>query len=261
MRFKHSKQYIKLKAPKTYIVLSEILWEDGLLSDIDLLTFEEFLAEISDCIILFVESMGSACELGAFTFEEKLFMEKLVIILDKKYKNDASFIKNGPVAKAKMNRTPVVYADLNGALLSSKELLIETDKIIKKMSEINSLNKRVVNKTNTVNLGSFIVEIIELIRILQPISSDKLIEVYKGVKKFSSFDFIKKDGKKFNSKIRLSYILTLLTTVNILKQIDGQYYISDNITASNLMFSFSSNNMLNRTRNRILSKKYKYKEW
>jgi len=75
-------QYIKTKAPKSYIVLSEQLWENGLLADIDLLTFEEFLAEVSDCIILFVESMGSACELGAFTFEEKLFMEKLIMDLN-----------------------------------------------------------------------------------------------------------------------------------------------------------------------------------
>lgn len=42
--------------PDINVVLSEQLWEDGFDSKIDLLTFEEFLAEVSDAIILFVES-------------------------------------------------------------------------------------------------------------------------------------------------------------------------------------------------------------
>lgn len=251
-------QYIKTKAPKSYIVLSEQLWENGLLADIDLLTFEEFLAEVSDCIILFVESMGSACELGAFTFEEKLFMEKLILVLNEKYKDDDSFINHGPIAKAKKNNTPVVYADLDGALLSSRELLSETNRIIGQMSEKCKLNKRSVNKANEVNLSSFLVEIIELIRLLQPITSDELVTVYKKIKSFSSFDFVKKNGQPFNSKIHLNYLLKLLTSVSILKQDKEQYFLSDSNSANNLMFSFSSST-LSRARNRILSRKYKYK--
>ena len=42
------------------------MWEDRFDNSIDLLIFEEFLAEVSDSIILFVESPGSFCELGAF---------------------------------------------------------------------------------------------------------------------------------------------------------------------------------------------------
>jgi len=239
-------------------VLSEQLWENGLLADIDLLTFEEFLAEVSDCIILFVESMGSACELGAFTFEEKLFMEKLILVLNEKYKDDDSFINHGPIAKAKKNNTPIVYADLDGALLSSRELLSETNRIIGQMSEKCKLNKRSANKANEVNLSSFLVEIIELIRLLQPITSDELVTVYKKIKSFSSFDFVKKNGQPFNSKIHLNYLLKLLTSVSILKQDKEQYFLSDSNSANNLMFSFSSST-LSRARNRILSRKYKYK--
>ncbi len=49
--------------PDINIVLSEQLWEDGFDSTIDLLTFEDFLAEVSDAIILFVESPGSFANL------------------------------------------------------------------------------------------------------------------------------------------------------------------------------------------------------
>ncbi|HEX2938820.1 MAG TPA: hypothetical protein VHO66_07875, partial [Ruminiclostridium sp.] len=39
--------YVKKICPDTFIVLSERLWEDNFDSNIDLLTFEEFLAEVS----------------------------------------------------------------------------------------------------------------------------------------------------------------------------------------------------------------------
>lgn len=51
--------FLKKLLPDTHIVLSEKLWEERFDGDIDLLIFEEFLAEISDAIILFVESPGS----------------------------------------------------------------------------------------------------------------------------------------------------------------------------------------------------------
>ena len=71
-------KYLKSKSDAIFIVLSEKLWEDSFDSNIDLLTFEEFLAEVSDAIILFVESPGSFCELGAFAYAEKLFSDKLI---------------------------------------------------------------------------------------------------------------------------------------------------------------------------------------
>lgn len=78
-------KYLKSKSDDIFIVLSEKLWEDSFEPSIDLLTFEEFLAEVSDVIILFVESPGSFCELGAFVFAENLFSDKLIIVIDKKY--------------------------------------------------------------------------------------------------------------------------------------------------------------------------------
>ena len=88
-----------------------------------MLTFEEFLAEVSDVIVLFVESPGSFCELGAFSYAEKLFSDKLIIVIDEKYKGDKSFIITGPTAKAEKDGAKIIYAPLNGTgLLSSANL-------------------------------------------------------------------------------------------------------------------------------------------
>lgn len=111
------------KSKDVFIVLSEKLWEDSFGSNIDLLTFEEFLAEVSDAIILFVESPGSFCELGAFAYAEKLFSDKLIIVIDEEYKDDKSFIITYPAAKAKKDGAKIIYAPLNGTgLLSSADL-------------------------------------------------------------------------------------------------------------------------------------------
>ncbi len=253
-------QYILAKAPNTHIVLSERLWENGFLSEIDLLTFEEFLAEISDCIIIFVESMGSSCELGAFTFQETLFMDKLILILNQKYRNDDSFINHGPVEKAKNGKVPVIYADLEGALLSSRELIHETDTLLKSMQQKCALNKRQVNPktTSNISLGSFIVEILELIRLLQPVSKEDLVYVYKQIKDLSSFEFVKRDGKQFSSRIHLSYLLKLLVKVNVIKQENNLFALGNLNNSSNLLFTFSPAS-LSRNRCRILSRRYKYK--
>ena len=62
----------------------------------DLFTLENFLAENSDLIMIVCESPGSFTELGAFTSNEKT-RRKLVVLIQKKYKNDKSFIMQGPV--------------------------------------------------------------------------------------------------------------------------------------------------------------------
>lgn len=62
----------------------------------DLFTLENFLAENSDLIMIVCESPGSFTELGAFTSNDKT-LSKLVVLIQKKYKNDKSFIMQGPV--------------------------------------------------------------------------------------------------------------------------------------------------------------------
>ncbi len=62
----------------------------------DLLTLENFLAENSDLILIVCESPGSFAELGAFVNNERT-LSKVVVLIQKKYKNAKSFIMQGPV--------------------------------------------------------------------------------------------------------------------------------------------------------------------
>ena len=252
--------YISKKDPDANVVLSEKLWDNALLKEIDLLTFEEYLAEVSDYVILFVESMGSACELGAFTFSDKLLMKKLLIIMSEKYKTGESFIKNGPIAKAIKKGTPVLYADLAGPLLGSRELVGRIDDIVSSLKERNALNKRKINTTEKVMLNSFIIEMIELVRLFQPIKREDIVNIYKAIKTFpSSFIFIKNDGTHFKTKIQVSYVLDLLVKLDIFRADINGYSLGKELPYENFMFSFTPLT-LSKMRSKILSRKYKYKE-
>lgn len=253
-------RYVSRKSSDVFIVLSEKLWEDNFDSNIDLLTFEEFLAEVSDSIILFAESPGSFCELGAFAYAEKLFSDKLIIVMDEKYKGDKSFINIGPTAKALKDGAKVIYAPLNGTgLLSSFDLRSAIDsKIQDFQSKNHSQNKRAPNNDEEkVLINSFILELLELIKILQPISKKDLIEIYKLVKGFSSFSFVKKDGKEFHNEIKTDYIFKLLQTVELITLKDN-IITSNQAKAQSLMFTYSKK-AENQERNKLLCRKFRYR--
>lgn len=257
-------QYIIAQAPHTHIVLSERLWENGLSTEIDLLTFEEFLAELSDCIMIFVESMGSACELGAFTFQEVQFMNKLILILDQDYRSAVSFISQGPIAKAQKSKVPIIYADLKGPLLSSNELLENTNMLLSSMKQKCALNKRerIPDGTEEVIISSFIAEILELIQFLQPVSLDDLIYVFKKLKNIKSYiKLVKKDKGQFSREVKLKYLFNLLVTVKVLECDNDLYSMHYKAPSPNLLFSFSEDSIFrNKYRNKILSRRYRYLE-
>lgn len=253
-------KYLCRKSADVFIVLSEKLWEDSFNSNIDLLTFEDFLAEVSDAIILFVESPGSFCELGAFAYAEKLFSDKLIIVIDEKYKGDKSFIITGPTAKALKDGSKVIYAPLDGTGLLSSFVLrsVLTDKLQDFRSKSSMQNKRTPNQEeDKVLVNSFILELLELIKILQPISKRDLIDVYKLVKGFSSFSFVRKDGKPFHNEIKTDYIYKLLQTVDLI-DIKADIITSKQTKSQTLMFTYSKK-AENQERNKLLCRKYRYR--
>lgn len=254
-------RYLQTKAKDVHIVLSERLWEEGFDSNIDLLTFEEFLAEVSDFIILFVESAGTFCELGAFACADKLFSAKLVIVNDEKHKNEKSFINTGPTAKAKRDGSKVIYASLNGsALLSSSEI---REMIAEKTNEFASksslTNKRKINKDeNRILIDTFILEILEIIKLAQPIDRKDLLDLYKAIKGFSSFTFVKKNGEQFHNEIKFEYIIKLLVNVGLIELKDNSITFSGHTDIQPFMLKYSKR-AENKERNRMLCRKYRYK--
>lgn len=62
----------------------------------DILTFEAHIAQISELIVLFSESYGSAAELGAFAILVDT-AHRLLVVIDDEHYNANSFISLGPV--------------------------------------------------------------------------------------------------------------------------------------------------------------------
>ena len=254
--------FIRKLLPDTHIVLSEQMWEDGFDDSIDLLIFEEFLAEVSDAIILFVESPGSFCELGAFAYADSLFSDKLIIVMDEKHRGSKSFIATGPVLKAKEDGSKIVYAHIkSGALLSSSELRAAILNLTQKLkSKHSQVNKRSANTDqDQVYISSFLVEILEIIRLVQPISSSDLLQLYKEIKQFDSFTLVKRDGNKFKREIKFNYILKLLKTAKIIEIESSTIKFPDYKKTQHLMLKYFGNG-IERERNRIICRKYRYGE-
>ncbi|MCJ9673528.1 MULTISPECIES: retron St85 family effector protein [unclassified Neorhizobium] len=62
----------------------------------DILTFEAHIAQISELIVLFSESFGSAAELGAFAMVPDI-AHRLLVVIDDEHYSASSFISLGPI--------------------------------------------------------------------------------------------------------------------------------------------------------------------
>lgn len=254
-------EYIKSLDKNIKFVLSERVLKilDPSDNPPDLVLFEEVLAELSDAFILFLESMGTSCELGAFTYDDNQFKEKLIIVEDHKFINDTSFLNQGAIAKAKANNSLVLYSHLeNGGLLSSDDLRLSIKNMVYDFRSIKSTNRRYINLQNDkVLLNSFAIEILELINLFQPISKKDLLDVYKHIKGFNSFTFAKSDNKVFKKTVQFSWILALLNDSGLINVSDsGKRITSKQLVNYSFMFDISDTSM-HKERSWYLSKLYK----
>lgn len=87
------------------------------------LEMEEMFASLSDIVPILVESPGAIAELGAFSLSPEL-RKKLLPIVDKRFRNDASFINAGPIAwiNHESHFSPAIYTDLDFILSAAPEL-------------------------------------------------------------------------------------------------------------------------------------------
>ena len=92
----------------------------------DLLTLEKFLAANSDYIVIVCESPGSFTELGAFVNNNDT-VDKVIVLLQTKFKNAKSFIRQGPVEYvASKNKRHIIYynSDVYEAAENIKRILL-----------------------------------------------------------------------------------------------------------------------------------------
>lgn len=78
----------------------------------DLLSLENLLAKSVHAIVIILESPGSIAELGAFS-NHNLLKDKLVVLVDKKYKNKKSFINLGPIRFLRKTKSRIIFHDFS----------------------------------------------------------------------------------------------------------------------------------------------------
>lgn len=166
-------KFISRFHPKFLTFYAEDVWNDiSGYKGLNALQMEDKLAEIADAIIIVTESPGTYTELGAFSLSTEL-RNKLLPIVDKKYKHSESFINTGPIKWVNKDSKfkPAIYTDLNSILLGSAEELTNRLKKIKMIGEISNIQSIADNPKHLLFL------IFDLLSIISP-ASQKHIELY-----------------------------------------------------------------------------------
>jgi hypothetical protein len=79
---------------------------------LNLSQFEQFIADFSDCVVIFLESPGAFAEIGLFSHLPSI-RTKLLVINNIAYQTTNSFINYGPLAEVNATSIlrPVIYLD------------------------------------------------------------------------------------------------------------------------------------------------------
>ncbi len=186
---------------------------------LDLLVLEKLIAEISDAILLFDESAGSLCELGAFAACEPI-SEVLTAFVPNRYKGVECFVVDGPVRHLESMESElsgVIYGDVSCPVAS-----VELVEYLMGLREKTKAGKAVNNDPTSVNVGSFCLEILDLIRVFSPLGLDELEWVYRNFKNFDG-DFVF-DSKKLGGATELvttEMLVCFLAAVELIDYKDG----------------------------------------
>lgn len=206
-------RYVRSKKglERVLIVKPETLLNDfaDLISEIDLLDLEAIIAELSDAILLFDESSGSICELGAFAMADAT-REIMTACIPFRYEGNSSFIVQGPVRHIEQCNSllsSIIYLDTT-CPFSSIELERYFDSLLENVAR---QHKREINRNKaSVSLGSFCRECLDLISIFEPIEDLSLLSLYKQIKGFDSIKFsistMSSIPRNFSYKVVFAYL-------------------------------------------------------
>lgn len=185
---KHHIEYIPILAENFFG-----MEDDGI---VDLLSVENEIADISDCVLVFLESESCFAELGAFSNTN--ICKKMLVVNQKKYSESPSFINLGPIAKVTREsdfENPVI-CNFSSSLQVADTILQRIEKgTPQKRKRIERLSSGDFSITNSQLKLSFILEILSL---ATPIKKKELVNICKAI-------------LKFDSKVMNSYIKFILT--------------------------------------------------
>ena len=244
-KYIHVGEYGKESRP-AQCVISEYLYSPD--KAIDILTFEEVLAEISEYIIIITESPGTFCELGAFALHDS-FTQKVIVINEDNPKFKSSFISLGPIKKIEnQNEKNVILYSSKAALKSSLEL---NDMI----AEIATKEVRFTPNLDSqaINLKNLIYELLNLTELFEPVTPYELEVLYKQIRDIANYTITNKDKHKIFSFKR---VINLMIEMKIISFSNGYCRVNKDVTCANTMF-IMNRKKFNDFRTRYLCRVYK----
>lgn len=147
----------------------------------DLLTLEKLLATNSDYIVIVCESPGSFTELGAFVNNSET-VDKVIVLLQTKYKNAKSFIRQGPVEYVRSkDKSHVIYYNA--------DILEAAEKIKKILYNKNNTGKKQKSSFKDLNIISGQYNfVLLLLYFYKTLTVKKLVSYIKSVYEAKEFD-------------------------------------------------------------------------
>lgn len=164
------------------IYYPEELFEELILSQphMDLLSLENLLGKSVHAVVIILESSGAISELGAFANHPDL-CNRLVVIVDKKYKKKKSFIMLGPVRYLKeKTKSIVIFHNLRNPEIKSLSMNIRH--AVRQISEGVKLDTSVANP---IAAQQFLLAVLFA---MEPLGKKTLVEMIEAVMKKGKAD-------------------------------------------------------------------------
>lgn len=183
-RREHDKQ-------NAYCLSAEAVVESNVFDGADLITQEAMIVDVADLIIVFAESIGAYCELGAFTALPHA-LEITSVAVDKNERGRDSYLMLGPARAVKDHKSPlceVFYVDFN-CVLANETLVTFVDSLHSIINAADRLHGRNYRRkepnedVSSLSVGPLVHELIDVLNILEPITREDLLEAYLLVKEF-----------------------------------------------------------------------------
>ncbi len=227
--------YSKANLPDYDIFIAEKFF-DLFKGDMDLLTVEDKLGNYSDCIIIFLESPSSIAELGAFSNNEKL-VKQLLVINDKEHETATSFIIKGPLVKISKQSEfgETIYCNMQRSLEAIGEI---KKKLIKMKRKYNKgINLKTFEEYSANSEKSKMLFLLDLITLLQPV---------KQIELESILEELIGDGTYY-----IEFDIKMLMAVGYITEIDSYYIKKKSITK--MYYIFEKDRSVIKIRSLVLS--------
>ncbi len=148
------------------------------------------LGDTSDWIVIFVESVGSFCELGIFSVLQHA-AAVTAIAVDRKHRYDASFLNEGPVNEVQKIGYPLscaFYIDLDNPFADS-EFASFTSLLRENVRRGNNLavtrdRKKINTNEAVIRVGSLAHELLDLLNPIGPMPHQDPFDLYCRIKGF-----------------------------------------------------------------------------